>query len=98
MTMFDDYVRRARAAHGDKLNLAGLPAKFVPYFGTGDRIKILTSYGETMTGTVGVTTGWIPKFLLMRRSNAHGSSILLEETDRIIAVKHEGSRNYMVKP
>lgn len=76
--------------HGSKWDPSDLSMKFVKAFNTGERIRV-KMYGEVMTGTVGVTTGWKPVFLLMRRSNAIGSSYLLTHevsfTDEKIARK-----------
>jgi hypothetical protein len=68
-----------------------LAPQFAAYLGTDQRIRVQTTYpnGETWTrtGTVGVTTGWRPAFLLMRRRTDHGSSDVLRPDDRIIAVQ-----------
>ncbi len=73
----------------DPSTLAG---QFVPYFhgrhNDRVRVRVRFSHGEELTGTIGITTGWRPCFLLMRRSNAYGSSYTLGTQDRIVAVKH----------
>ena len=84
---FDAYVNRARATHGAELDLSEIPAKFLPYFQTGQRIRV-RMYDQEITGTVSVTTGWRPALLLMRRSNASGSSDLLRDDTEIVAVQH----------
>lgn len=92
-TKFEDYTARARIKHGDKFDDSGLDRRFVGAFNTGARIKV-TCYGETLTGTVGVTTGWRPAFLLMRTARSLGSSIILDASAEIVAIKHEGDRAY----
>jgi len=62
--------------HGAKWDPSDLSMKFVKAFNTGERIRVKV-YGEVKTGTVGVTTGWKPVFLLMARKNCFGSSVLL---------------------
>lgn len=55
-----------------------------------------TTYGDEVverTGTVGITTGWHPAFLLMSRSSAMGSSDVLSARDVIVAVKR--GRSYV---
>ncbi len=65
-------------------------AEFAKFYQTEDRIKVEFTYGETtetLTGTVGVTTGWKPCFLLMLRSNSTGSVHILGQNARVVAVK-----------
>lgn len=89
MTRFEEYIERKRAQYGDKFDETDLLPQFRPFFDSGERIRVSTQYEEpyVRTGTVGVTTGWRPAFLLMHRSNAHGSSDLLGPRDKIVAVK-----------
>lgn len=87
MSYFDDYLLRKRTEHGDKFDPSDLAPQFVPYLHEDQRIKVRTRWGEELTGTVGVTTGWRPAFLLMRRTSAYGSSTVLGKDDQIIAVK-----------
>jgi len=77
--------RKARE-HGSKWDPSGLAPQFAPYLHSDTRIKVRGPWG-TRTGTVGITTGWRPAFLLMARTSAHGSSDLLGPEDQIIAVK-----------
>ena len=63
-----------------------LPAKLVPHFRSGVRIRVAN--GEYVrTGKVGITTGWRPAFLLMHRSSDTGSSDVLNERDQITGVQ-----------
>lgn len=93
MARFDDILNRKSREYGDKYDPSELASAFVPYFNSGERIKVHV-WGQDMTGTVGITTGWKPSFLLMRTSRSRGSSILLgKDTDRVLAVKRD--RSYM---
>lgn len=92
MSEFNDYLNHKRSRHGDKFDVSELWEKFRPHFRSGQRIKVRRYYpetyeGYTRTGTVGVTTGTRPAFLLMHRSDASGSSDVLSEKDEIVAVQ-----------
>ena len=89
MTRFSDYIARKEREHGTRWDTSGLDTRFVPYFNSGERIRVRT-WGEEITGTVGVTTGWRPAFLLMRRSNSIGSPVVLGPDDEILAVQRGG--------
>lgn len=94
---YDDLLRRFRAKWGEKFDASGLSAEFVRYYQSGERIRVdmrgldseeKDSYGHTIiTGTVGVTTGWRPCFLLMRTTRSIGSPWTLDGKDRILAVR-----------
>jgi|BioPla2DNA2_1021312.scaffolds.fasta_scaffold50315_4 uncharacterized protein YydD (DUF2326 family) len=86
-TKYDQYIERKRREYGEKFNPSDLAKQFIPYFNDGKRIKVETC-GMTITGTVGVTTGWKPAFLLMRTSRSIGSPCVLSENDKITAVKY----------
>jgi len=93
MTNYDEMVADKKAQYGGKFDPSDLDPRFVQYFNSGERIRVDTplTYGKVMsrTGTVGVTTGWRPAFLLIHRSNASGSIDLLlpPDNNRITAVK-----------
>ena len=89
---FSEFCESKRKQFGAQFDSTDLATQFARYFETGERIKVAfaSSKGETyltLTGTVGVTTGWKPSFLLMRRSSDHGSPYLLGVNDRIVAVR-----------
>lgn len=74
------------------IDKSGLAPAFTRYYGTGERIKVefRSAEGkvyETLTGTVGRTTGWRPVYLLMRRSNDFGSVYTLSDRDWVVAVQ-----------
>lgn len=79
---------RRRREFGDRFDDSELSAQFVSHYESGKRVRVRFGYGEEMTGTIGVTTGWRPCFLLMRRSNDHGSSWTLSDRDEIVAVQY----------
>jgi hypothetical protein len=106
----EGYLRAAVAKHSmrndPRFSDAGLrlASHFAPYLHKDVRLKVRTIYtdGEVSeefvrTGTVGMTGGWAPVFLLMHRSNAHGSWDTLGERDEIIAIWN-GRRYEEVKP
>lgn len=90
MTKYEEYIARKRKQYGDQFSDASLAPQFVPYFNSGQRIEVVTRYPsgeeERRRGTVGVTTGWVPAFLLMHRSNQVGSSDVLSAKDEIVQV------------
>ena len=89
MRSYQDYLNRKRAEHGAKFDASELNPAFVRYFESGQRIKIQRGpdYSE-MFGTVGVTTGWRPVFLLMSNRRAAGSSTTIGEDCKVVAVNH----------
>lgn len=92
MTEIEQYVQRAKREHGEQFDPSTLAPKFAPFLRTGQRIRVQT--GEFIrTGTVGVTTGWRPAFLLMHRSSDHGSWDVLSQNDVITHVQH--GRDYV---
>ena len=56
---------------------------------TGRRVKVTdTKTGETRTGRIGVSMGWTPVLLLLKRSNSHCSSDTLHSSDKVVAIQH----------
>jgi hypothetical protein len=88
MTKYDEYLARKRAEHGTQFDPSDLAPQFVRYYNSGERVRVQDKYGETRTGTIGVTTGWKPAFLLMATSRSLGSTELLSTDDQVVAVKH----------
>ena len=78
--------------YGKKFDPSALDPRFVPFYEGGERIKIETC-GMVVTGTIGITTGWKPCFLLMRTSRSIGSSYTLDKKDKILGVKR--TRGYV---
>lgn len=89
MTKYDQYVSRKIAEYGDRFDAGDLAPNFVRWFNEGARIRVRTD-NYVRTGTVGVTTGWRPTFILMHRSSDHGSWDVLSTSDAVIAVQRGG--------
>lgn len=75
------------------IDRSDLAPAFEPYYESGQRVRVDfvtldgTEVYETLTGTIGKTTGWKPAYVLMRTSRSLGSPYLLSARDRITAVK-----------
>lgn len=80
---FSEYLARKRSEYGRKFDPSGLDPRFVPYYENEKRIEVDLG-GEIKRGTVGVTTGWKPVFLLMLTRRSSGSIYMLGPTDKII--------------
>ena len=84
---YRDFINRNTLRYGKKFDPSNLDNRFLKYYENGERIKV-RYWDMEITGTVGVTTGWKPCFLLMRKSNSIGSCWTLESKDiQILAVK-----------
>lgn len=83
---FQEYLARKRTEYGAKFDPSDLDPRFIPYYENGKRIWVDEfSIGESAkSGTVGVTTGWKPTFLLISSSRAMGSSTLLTKKTKIL--------------
>ena len=86
MSNYFDYLDRARLLHGDRFDTSELHGQFIPYFNSGERIRV-SDGGRVRTGHVVVSTGWRPVFLLKRRSSDHGSSDVLSSSDQVTHVQ-----------
>ena len=105
MLEYNDYIARMiRRWSGQEhaFDESGLQAasQFIPYL-HGPRIKVSRSYDDDSdpwirTGTVGITTGWRPHFLLIHRSNDYGSWDVLGPEDKIIAIQRQRQGRYEV--
>jgi hypothetical protein len=86
MTKYESFVARGKATWGRKFSQASIAKKFVPAYNYGQRIRVRFHGSDKMvlSGTVGVTTGWKPAFLLMQTKRAIGSPWTLSNRDRIV--------------
>jgi len=84
MRDFQEYLNKKNRQHNTQFDQSDLSKKFIPFFESQKRIKVQFSYGEIKTGTIGITTGYKPAFLLMLRSNSTGSSYILSDNDIIL--------------
>ena len=91
MRNFKEYVACKLNTYGRKFDTSDLAPDFIKYFESGERVKVewtYNNYKEVLTGTIGVTTGWKPVFLLMRTKRSIGSPYIIYTKDcRVIAVK-----------
>jgi hypothetical protein len=86
MNSMTELVNRKYAQYGEKFDTSDLDKRFIQYYQNGQRIKVETC-GMVMTGTVGVTTGWKPSFLLIRTSRSMGSPWILGKECKLLAIK-----------
>jgi hypothetical protein len=89
MTKYEEYCARKRQQYGARFVPPPTP-EFVRYFNTGERVRVRFGYAsepEELTGTIGITTGWRPVFLLMRTTRSLGSPWTLSIRDHVVAVK-----------
>ena len=80
MTRYEDFVQRGKMRYGGQFDTSQLNPKFIPHFNSGGRIEA-DIRGQAIRGTVGVTTGWRPAFLLLPRVDSSGSSIVIHMYD-----------------
>lgn len=86
MRSFSEFLTRKRAEHGPSFDHTDLNLRFVRFFESGERIRVKIG-SEVLTGTVGVTTGWRPTFLLLLYATSAGSSTTLGPSAVILARK-----------
>jgi len=84
MTNYEAYIQRKVGEYGDKFDADQLARKFIPAFNSEERIRVKFQFDKVRSGTIGVTTGWRPSFMLMLTSRSRGSSHLLSDTDEIV--------------
>ncbi len=75
-----------RHSWGERFSEAALAQKFRPFFESGQRIEVRFPGGVIKRGTVGMTTGWMPTFLLMLRRDSTGSSWVLSDDVELLDV------------
>ena len=65
------------AMHGNQFSTVSLNPEFIDAYNKGERFRVLVRLyadAKPQWGYVGMTTGWVPTFLLMRRRGQYGSS------------------------
>lgn len=82
MTPYDKKVHERKIKYGKAFNDINIHKGLIQYFNSGDRIEVakVAPKGmpvELLRGTIGITTGWQPVFLLIKRRDSIGSDILL---------------------
>lgn len=70
---YSELIARKKAEYGSKFDDSDLDKQYIRFFESGQRITVDFGY-EVKRGTVGVTTGWKPVFLLMLTKRSIGSS------------------------
>ena len=93
---YEEYIQKKKAEYGEKFSDEELNKDFIPYFENGERISVDLGDGEVKQGTIGVTTGWKPVFLLMSRTTAFSSSTTIGKQAKVVqrmsAKRYSGSR------
>ncbi len=86
---------RGKEKHGEQFDASDLEPKFARYWYSKERLRIKDNWeGSILTGTVGMTTGWKPSFILLRTTRSMGSSILLNKDCEILGVQQKGYKKY----
>ncbi len=89
MQSYQSLIERKKREWGERFSDEQLNKDFIPYYESGERITVSfcgkdgKEY-ETKRGTIGVTTGWKPCFLLMLTKRSTGSSYTIGINDKII--------------
>jgi hypothetical protein len=91
-TVYQGFIDRKKELFGDRFDDSDLAPAFVDNFNRNPgrpRHRILVRFpsGEEIWGFVGVSTGWKPVFLLMRREGQIGSELVLTKDCTIIGHK-----------
>lgn len=97
VTRFEHTVNRLTFQHRQTSHVfdsSELHEQFIRYYNERDtRIAVLIGT-EIWIGTIGMTTGWKPCFLLMPTAASTGSVNTLHAADTIIATKRMGDRHF----
>jgi hypothetical protein len=80
---YQELITRKQREHGAKFDTSDLNQEFIKHYESGERVTVNFGY-EKKRGTIGVTTGWKPCFLLMLRSNSRGSSYTIGKNDKVV--------------
>jgi hypothetical protein len=92
---FEQFIQAKQKQHGAKFDSSELARQFIPFYESGERIEVTFSYGEKKRGTIGVTTGWKPCFLLMltKRSISSSYTLSAKDTPAKITPKKRAAKN-----
>jgi len=83
MSKFTDFLNRKCQQYPTNFDASDLNPDFIEAFNCGNRITVDFGY-EKKRGTIGVTTGWKPVFLLMLTKRSISSFYTISKTDRIV--------------
>jgi hypothetical protein len=86
---FEQYCKDKKRQYGELFSTKNLAQQFTPYLYTNTRLKIKDEHGKIHFGSIGVTTGWVPVFLLMHSKRCIGSSFVLNKEHKILAYKEK---------
>lgn len=84
---YKEYVDNKLKRYGIEFDTSDLNKEFIPYFESGKRITVKFSHGEIKRGTIGISSGWKPIFLLMLTKRSSGSSYIIGKQDQIARIK-----------
>ena len=82
-TKYNNYIVRKKQEYSKDFDDSKLSKQFIPYFNNDERIEVEFSTREIKRGTVGVTSGWKPCFILLLTTRSTGSSYILSDKDKI---------------
>lgn len=90
-TKYEDMVERFTKKYGDKFTEIDLDQWFRPFYDSQQRIQVeyVGSLGFHY-GTVGITSGWRPTFILMKTKTARSSSVTLNSNILITGINVYG--------
>ncbi len=80
---YKEYVNNKLKQYGNKFDTSDLNGEFIPYFENGERITVEFNSGEIKRGSIGVSSGSKPVFLLMLTKRSVGSSYIITKKDKI---------------
>jgi hypothetical protein len=91
MKNYSETIERKKREHGERFSDKDINKEFIPYFESGQRVEVSFRDGEgkeyeVKRGTIGITTGWVPVFLLMLTSRSRGSSYTIGKKDKVIRI------------
>lgn len=91
MRSYKEMIERRKKEFGDKFDDSDLNPSFVEAYESQNRVTVEFDNGipagikgTTKRGTIGVTTGWRPCFLLMLTKRSIGSSWTIGKYDKVV--------------
>lgn len=85
MSRYQNFLKIAKQAHGEKFDDSQLCGTYVLPFENGNRIEVMFD-GIKKRGWVGITSGWRPVFILLLTRRSIGSSWILDERTHLLKV------------
>jgi hypothetical protein len=83
---YADVVDRGAAKYGERFDESGLIKEFRRYYESGRQVQVRFAGGPTLTGTIGISAGAAPTFMLMPLSGSAWSADMIGPHDEVIAV------------